>query len=389
MAQPMTAAQAAQAAQRNNELIKTLILSRSVVNTQQIYGNTFDPRNNNNVINVQPRAVGLLMGFFLEITAVTNNSDGALTATLTPWGPANLIQQIIFYDLANQLRHNTTGWHLFSISTAKRHRVWGAAYTTDSPVQFKNNSSVISADATIAHGAAGAIKITFYVPIMYGPKDFRGAIYLGVVQSTAQLQITFNNSAFVAAAADPTNAIYQGAPGNISSITLNVYQRYYDQLPQGRNGVVLPLIDMSTVYLLQNSPLPSGIVANMDYPIPFANFRSFLSATVNFDNQTGGSYPAWGSDVAYWALQSANFTNIFKMSPKMVTLETRGRIGCDFPQPAYYFDFRDMPINSIQYGNMSLVLNASTVNAGAYCNVGWEMFALVDQIVGAGSLPPA
>jgi len=140
---------------------------------------------------------------------------------------------------------------------------------------------------------------------------------------------------------------------------------------------------LSTIYGLNNTSL-TGMVKNQDFPIPYANFRDFLSTSVIWDN--GGTLTA-GTDISYWALQSANFTNIFKIDPYLASLFVRKRIQCDVPVGCYYFDHRQKPISTIQYGNLELIQNISaTVNSGAQDILGFEYFALVNTISGAGSL---
>jgi hypothetical protein len=50
------------------------------------------------------------------------------------------------------------------------------------------------------------------------------------------------------------------------------------------------------------------------------------------------------------------------------------------------FDSRNRPISTTQYGNMELILNASTANAGAYELTCVEDFAIVQTLSMAGSL---
>lgn len=197
--------------------------------------------------------------------------------------------------------------------------------------------------------------------------------------------------AFVAATADPTYAVYQydgtGATGAISSYTVTVHQVYYDQIPTDQRGQwLLPVVDLSTLYMLNNTSL-TGLVSGNDFPIPYANFRSFLSTIVIYDNNNAGVYPAAGTDVTYWALQTANFTNIFKYPGWFPGVYAREAISDDFPLAMYYFDSRKKPINTIQFGNQQLIINpAGTVRTGANLQIGWEMFAITNTLVGAASL---
>jgi len=162
---------------------------------------------------------------------------------------------------------------------------------------------------------------------------------------------------------------------------------YYDQIPTDQRGnQLLPVVDLSTLYMLTNTTV-SGMVSGNDYPIPYANFRSFLSTVVIYDNQVSGVYPAAGTDITYWELQTANFTNIFKYPSWFPGVFARDAIGDDFPLGMYYFDSRKKPINTIQFGNQQLILNPKgTVNTGAAALVGWEMFAITNTLVGAASL---
>lgn len=367
------------------------IVASALLRQQEIFSQTFDPANLT-VLNIQPRYAGLILGFYVEVSATL--TLGTANALLTAWGPANLIQQARFDDLSNNTRIQTTGWHLNAVNSAKQKQPFEVVRTNTSyPIgygnTFTNNVAVAPATLTATGGTA---KMLFWVPLAYSKVDLRGAMWANVVNATAQLQLTMATSAqaFAAHTADPTSAVYQydatGATGAITSYTVTVHQVYYDQLPVDKNGnQLLPVVDLSTLYMLTNTTV-SGMVQNNDFPIPYANFRSFLSTTAIYDNQTGGAYPDAGTDIAYWELQTANFTNIFKYPGWFPTVFAREAIGDDFPLGTYYFDSRAKPINTIQFGNQQLVINPSTVNANANVKVGWEMFAITNTLVGAASL---
>jgi len=337
------------------------------------------------VVNVPIRNVGLLKRFWLELSCTIIQS-AAETQTLTKWGPANFCSQIIFTDLNNQNRINTSGWHLHALATARRQMAYGAAFTNDSPVSIGSSFNVIIATASVTNSAK-TIRMFYEIPIAYGDYDLRGAIFANVVNATMNLQFTINPNFVVGSAGDPTLAVYQSSTANdlgtLGIITWNVYQNYLDQLPQGKNGPIVPQLDLSTSYDIKNTAIVGGLAVGQETPIPYANFRNFMSTVVIFDN--GGTLNV-GTDVNYWALQSANYTNIFKQDPFLTALRTRQLIGDDMPPGTYYFDHRQKPISTIQYGNMQLVLNPSTVNANASLLVGFEALALINQITQAGSL---
>lgn len=389
---------AAQAAPTTEEIKAANLMNRQAIvssalrRQQEIFNQTISPATQT-VFNIQPRYAGLILGFYVEIIATM--TLGTNNALLTQFGPSNLIQQVRFDDLSNNTRIQTTGWHLNAVNSAKTRQPFCSVDTlTQYPVAYGNNyqTDIASAPNTLTT-AGGTAKMIYWVPLAYSELDLRGAMWANVVNATANLQLTLATSAqaCVAATADPTGAVYQfdgtGATFAITNYNVIVHQVYYDQLPISKDGKpVLPVIDLSTMYMLQNTTL-TGLTTGQDFPIPYANFRSFLSTVVIYDNQLNGVYNANGSDINYWTLQTANFTNIFKYQPWFAGIYARQAISADFPKGMSYFDSRAKPINTIQYGNQQLIINPlGTVNAGANLRVGWEMFAITNTLVGAASL---
>jgi hypothetical protein len=372
------------------------IVTQAIRRQQQIFTQTFNPTSNVN-LSIQPRYAGLLLGFFVEIAATL--TVGTNNFLLTANGASNFIQQVSFDDLSNNRRIQTTGWHLNMVNTAKAKFPYLApAAITNYPVGYGQvfTANIANAPATLTTAGATA-HMMFWVPLAYSELDLRGAMWINVVNATAALNLTLATSAqaFVAQTADPTGAVYQadatGATGAVSSYTVTVHQVYYDQLPTYASGPqagnpILPIGDLSTMYQLWNTTT-SGLVTAQDFNIPYANFRSYLSTVVIYDNQTGGAYPAAASDINYWMLQTANFTNIFKYPGWFPGVYERLAVMTDYPKGSYYFDSRSKPINTIQFGNQQLIINPNgTVNTGAACLVGWEYFSITNTLIGAASL---
>lgn len=372
------------------------IVTQAIRRQQQIFSQTFNPTSGVNLV-IQPRYAGLLLGFFIEVSATL--TLGTNNGILTAWGASNFIQQVKFDDLSNNTRIQTTGWHLNAVNTAKAKFPYLAAASLSSyPVGYGRvfTANIANAPATLTTAGATA-KMMYWVPLAYSELDLRGAMWINVVNATAQLSLQMATSAqaFVANGADPTLAVYQydgtGATGAITSYTVTVHQVYYDQLPTYASGPqagnpILPIGDLSTMYQLWNTAT-SGLVTGQDFNIPYANFRSYLSTVVIYDNQTGGAYPAAATDINYWMLQTANFTNIFKYPGWFPGVYERLAVMDDFPLGSYYFDSRSKPINTIQFGNQQLIINPTgTVNTGAACLVGWEYFSITNTLIGAASL---
>jgi hypothetical protein len=381
-----------------NSIARAAIKARAVKMTQQIFSQTYGAAANTSnvalsqpVITVNPRNVGLIRGFWVKAVATFNNQSGG-TATLTDFAGSNIFTQIQFNDLNNNTRIQTAGWHVGFINSIRARRPFGASLvrTTgeDDQVNYGSNWPVAQAAATIGTGTQGTVTFWYYVPLAYSDDDLRGAVYANVVNATMQLNLTLNPNATVTTATDSTLAIYTAAtPGTnwFSQLAVTVYQEYYDQLPVGPGGVLLPILDLATIYELKNT-VNTAVVPAQDFPIQYANFRDFLSTVAVFINTGATGARGTGADINFWALQSANFTNIWKLEPNLIALKTRNHLQTDMPPGAYYFSSREKPISTVQYGNMQLVLNAITAGAGAYVLLGYEDFALVQTLSMAGSL---
>lgn len=359
----------------------------------------------NNTVNIAPQNVGLLTRFIIKGSVKYTNSDDSDAATLTNLGLANVVSRFQFTDLQNNVRISTPGWHIAMMNAVRDRRVHAAvnpvidaAGGLDTGVgsmgSFGNNWPNVIQGPTggvIDHGDNSTSYFEYELPIAYSKEDLTGVIYMNVVNATAQLQIQFNYAPGVGAAADPSAAVFQGtASVAASEINLTIYQEYFDQLPNWGEGAkrqpILPPVDVGTIYGIYDTTL-TGVQQNQDFPMPFANYRDFLATYMLLNNQTGGSYPTAGSDVNYFKLSTANFTDVWKQDPYLTAKDTRDEIGTDLPVPIYYFASRKRPIATTQQGNMQLVANLSTANTGAYAWLAYEYFARINTITGAASLP--
>lgn len=366
-----------------NMQARMAVLANAVEMTQQIAAIAVDP-SAQTVINIPPRNVGLIKGFIVEVNGTLRNTGGGAAANITPFGAANVLSNIQFQDLNNQVRINTTGWHIALLNSAKQGFGFGGAYAPNLPMGYGNNWTVQSLAATLANATDAPVRQIYYVPLAYAADDLRGAIYAGVVNATMNLQLTINANPFTAAG-DPTPAVYSGAAGGwkaATTVQVTVYQVYLDQLPRGEGGVILPPLDLNTIYELKQTSV-QGMTVGQDFPYAYANFRDFLSTIAVYDN---AGVLNTGSDVNYWSLVSANFTQLFKITPEIAALQARQTFMADPPKGTYYFDHRRRPINTVQFGNMELNLNASAVTAGASLLVATEAFAQINTLVSSASL---
>jgi len=388
---PQGSAAAAQQAAQENFMIRQRVVGESVDLTQLMASAqtiTNYTAGQATVLNFKLNNVGLVKRLWVKITATVGDNAAGTGQTLTPFGPANALSQVILTDTSNTVRVQTTGWHLHYLASARRRTAFGAAYATSDPSGVGGNLGLMRAVNLPAAGSDTTFNWYYEIPVSYSDTDLTGAIWMNIVNATANLQLTINPNFFVAAgAADPTGAVYQanagGALGVITTMTVTVYQNCLDQLPtDGKGNYLLPSLDLQYALLVQNTSL-SGFTVNLDQQIPFANFRQFMSTFVLFDN--GGTLSP-GTDVNYIAMQSANMTQFFKVDPFMNGILVRNMIGDDFPPGLYYIDTRNQPVNTVQYGNRSIVINPSTVNANANFQVGYESIGPLGVVNNAGSL---
>lgn len=367
--------------QQINATARGLILANAIQMTQSLPPISVNPATQN-IVTINPRNVGLIKGFIVEIDGSIINSGSTTALTRTGFGAMNVLSNIQFNDLNNIVRINTSGRHIGMLNTVRSGAAYGGAYSPNYPATLGNNYTVQSAPASIPASSGNILPVRFmyWIPLAYASNDLRGAIYAATTNATMQLQLTINPNPVIASG-DPIAAVYTGNTGGWSgNVTVTVYQQYYDQLPQGQNGVpILPPLDLNNYYQLIETNL-TGMTAGNDFPYGYPNYRDVYSAMATYDN-AGVFNP--GSDINYWALTSANTTNLFKIAPQIAALWSRQATLQDMPPGCYWFDSRgggQNPINTTNFGNMQLNLNASAVTSGASLYVAVEQFGQITQL---------
>jgi hypothetical protein len=394
--------------QKASDVAATQAIVQSAVYRQQLVASaTVFPASNPQAI-IQPINVGLVLRYIITVTGTITNT-GSTTITLTDTSLANLFgpNGIVYTDLNNYQRINTSGLHLTLVANGKRRRPLGATFAINNvgTVTATNLSQmlnvnpaawgVFSAPQTIATTASGTFRAVFELPLAYSNKDLRGAVWANVLNAVQQITLQFNTNICAAGTADTTYCIYSGATGSAASITsatYTIYQHYYDQLPtvQGKSGPItlLPQLSLATVYelkQLRNSAVP----ANQEYYYPYSNQRSFLSTFAVWNSTGLAAGRTYGTDVSYWALLAANATYIWKLDPLEVARQSRDHLLEDLPAGIYYFPTREHNIATLQYGNVQLTLNALASAATDFLDIMLEDFALLNTLQGGASIAQA
>lgn len=385
----LTPAQQQQKAVQANLLARQAVLARAVDMFQPVQSFTFNPAQLNPLV-ITLRNVGLLKRIVLPFTATIQNNDNVNALALTDFGLSNLFTMITFTDLSNNQRVQTPGWHLSLVNSIKHRKPYASGYAliTDDMANYGENYKVINSPATIAASGTATVRGVIEIPVAYNDDDLRGAVFANTYNATQNVMLQVNQNPFTATGTDSTFAIYKGTTNAvITSITVTNYQHYLDQLPQGPQGAVLPLIDISTVYELKNTTV-GPVTANQDFAFQYPNFRDIHSTFMiyNKDTTTDTGRATSPTDINYWALQSANFTNIWKRFPLDLAQPTREILSTDPPIGSYYSSSRRKPISSNQYGNIEIVLNAINAGANSKLYIGLEMMNYPNMVVNAGSL---
>lgn len=395
-----------QAAMAANALANQLIRAQALEMNTPLAPVALSSTQNNagQVVNVTPRNVGLLKGFFVEFSANVKNTNAAIAITPTNFGPLNLFSNIQFTDLQNNVRINCPAYQIAFLDSVKQKNPFSSAFLStavDTPVKYGSNSTatvlgvastdtVWSATPNIAFGATGVVTGVLWIPVAYSDHDYRGAIYANVINGQMNLQFTVNPTPGYVAGADQMLAMYGVADSAVScqilNTTIQVTQVYMDQLPIDPTSKlpILPQRDISTIYELKNTTFTSAVPGN-DFPMQYPNFRDILSSTVLLDTLTAPvSVPALTN---YWSLQAANSTNVFKRSGNMNQALTRNILGFDLPVGCSYFSYRGKPLSTTQYGNLQLIFNPAAGWQQSYAIYHcWESFASIATITQSGSL---
>ena len=381
--------------QQYNDAARAQLIKNSILKKQLIYSFTGNPASIGNTINIggnYVRMAGLLTRFIVEVEATFAEIAAESTTTVTNIGAANLLSSIQFTDLQNNQRHNSSGAHFNLVSTMKRHYPWGTAFTAGQ--SFTANQ--IGANVPLAYAipptpdAPGVARCVYEIPIAISRKDLRGSIFLGVYGAQLSLQLGINPNP-APDAGDSTFAVFFDSAGagasSITSVTVNVYQEYYDQLPTNNGAFVLPPLDISTVYQLTYTNF-TNFTTGQDYYIPYANYRKYLSQNFIYNNSgADGGCTDDGADITYLQLVAANFTPIFKVEPLEQKRVMREDQMCDLYNGLYVFKTYEKPIDTQNYGNMQLDINPAVAGASSYAYVMSEFIAYQNQIGQAPSLP--
>src|SRR5258708_20716222 len=233
-----------------NRAQRMAVLHNAIEMTQQIFSQQLQAGQLQ--VNIAPRNVGLVKKFIINIQGTANNTGGA-NALLSDFGLSNILSQVVFTDLNNNVRVQTAGWHLALLQALKNQWPMTSALLLTALQEFSGDMgaawNVIVAPNNFATGTSQPFSMWFEVPLAYSDDDLRGAVYMNVVNAVAQLTLNINANPFGAAATDSTFACWKGSAGKVSPVSVTGYQRYFGPLPVAKKGPpIFALLCLSTGY---------------------------------------------------------------------------------------------------------------------------------------------
>lgn len=299
--------------------------------------------------------MGIMTGVLLDVQIPVNVTAAA---TLSEFGPWNILQNIKYTDFAGVDRINTNGWSLFALNSFKHREIAGSAVPYAGLAGVGNkDTAILSAPTAVA---AGVLRFQIMIPCAYEPSsDLRGAILAQTV--VGEHYVTLGTAANLVGADSWTTPYVGGTVAATGNVVVQAYQMYIQQ--QSSSPALLPAIDLSTIYAIEGNYVDAAnIVAGQSKYLNFPNNRSIMSAMHVFDN--GGIGTPNGTDIALITLLANANTNLRELSPPVLRGFQRSILGADLANGAYYIGARRQPITTQLFGNVQTKIDVQTV-AGA------------------------
>ena len=297
--------------------------------------------------------VGIITSIDIIVTMVVNITAAAKLSTRAPW---NVFSAIRTKDYSGDARVNAGGFQVWTNKTVRTRFPHNLTFGLNAP--YPDGGQVYPLIA--APTGVGNNQVFSYrqrIPVAYDPEsDLTGAIL--AQNNTGEL--------FLEADVNPTifgtdeEGVYSSGAGTINSLSVRIVQNYLAPAGTG-NAMVLPLIDLNTVYELNgtlqtNSDLATGQKKLINIP----NYRTVLSMTLEYVN--GGAMNP-GTDVTQFDWFVGGKIPLRTYTPNDLAAIVREHLGFDLPPAVYYLSTRFKPIDTSLYGNVQIGMTPSNVSA--------------------------
>ncbi len=314
------------------------------------------PASLNGVATMRQRLfnVGLITSLDLDVTVSLNITAATALAKRAPW---NLFSAIRVKDFDGTDRINATGYQIWANRGIRTRLPHMLTYALNPPAVDDGQVYQLVVAPT-AIGNNQTLKFRLRVPVCYDPEnDLTGALLAQATTGELYLECDLNPSVFGV----DEDGVYTTGAGTINSVAVRVVQNYLAPAGVG-NQIVLPLLDVNTVYELNGSLMTnSDINANLEKLINIPNYRTVLSVMTEYVN--GGVLNA-GTDLTQLRWLIGGNLPLRTYTPNDLVAEVRGHLGWDLPEGTYYMSTRFKPIDTSLYGNVQIGITPNNVQAG-------------------------
>lgn len=305
--------------------------------------------------------VGILTSLIIQVVCPV--TIGVAVAAISSRGPWNLISRIRLSDYDGTDRLNLSGFQLYILNCIRRRQAYGWANQVAASAGVISNPSIPTAVAN------GTISFFLEVPVCINDnrwdglnQDLTGAIYAQTGVGELYLTIDWNSSLYTNGAID---SVYSGAAtttvalNGVTGPAVTVWQNYIFPQSLGKSGIPLPYIDLSSVYeVAGNIRSTDNIATNSEKLINFPNLRKVLGAYINFVNN--GAVSSTDLSLLRTIVNGNNILNEQSQALQIIQqrLITEGDICAG---GAYWWNFRDRPIETALFGNVQLGITPNVV----------------------------
>lgn len=369
---PQNPANAALAMAQNNAAMRTALLATSPRMRKNVQTQTSQ-------LGLTSRIklfnVGVITRLQLYITAAL--TIGVAVATPSAKAPYNLISRIRLTDYDGTDRINISGFQLFMLNCVRAKTLYGYHNSPAVPAVFTNPSVPTAIGNSV-------LSYLIDIPLAYDSEnpipqlqDLRGAVLAQTAVGEMYLSIDWINSYY---ANGDVDSLYSGGAtstvvaNGANNIAVTLWQEYI--LPQavGDQGQVpLPGIDLMTVYELNGNVRSSdNLAVGTEKLISYPNVRSVIGVYANYiqaGTMTQGKINTFRL--------IANGNNILRDHSEVSQLFFQRNFmtnDVDTVPGAYFFNHRDKPIETAQFGNVQMGITPNTVGATPYIEIGYESF---------------
>jgi hypothetical protein len=322
---------------------------------------------------------GVLTSIKLDVT-LPINTIGTATAVPGRQAPYNVIDRIRLTDYDGTDRVNMSGFQAYILDSVRYRIPYGI--NNEGPLLGASNTppqlggAVLSPSTpTAVSGSVQNLRFYLEVPVAYDPEsDLRGAILAQTAVGEMFVTIDWASLATLFNATGNDTNVYSGAGTTTMTFgtpTVTVFQEYLMPQSLANGQIPLPLIDLQTVYEIQgNIRTSDNLAANQEKLINFPNVRTVIGAYVNFVQN--GQLRA--TDVSQFRL-IANGNNILReFSQYAQFIEQRNYLEGDLALGAYFWVFRQRPIETQLYGNVQMGITPNAVSGVSFMDYAFESF---------------